>query len=206
MVTHTTSRVSTSPHSMRRARPGFEGEPGSGSAGPDTLSLNTLSLNTLSLNTLSHAALSPARLGQIVSEIAAAAQSWRPIVDFSTERRWYRRLVLADDHEIWLLSWLPGQHTGFHDHGEARGAFAVAQGELRETLAQPGRNRVRNRRASTGSVTSFGSRHLHDVSNASTAPAVSVHAYSPPLTAMRRYEMTASGLALVGTDRAELDW
>jgi predicted metal-dependent enzyme (double-stranded beta helix superfamily) len=201
MVTDTTSQVSTSPHSLRQARPGFEGEPGTGSPGHSVLRPDEVSLSTFG-----HAALSPARLGQIVSEIVAAEHSWRPIVDFSTERRWYRRLVLADDHEIWLLSWLPGQHTGFHDHGEARGAFAVAQGELRETLAQPGKNRVRNRCASTGSVTAFGSRHLHDVSNAATAPAVSVHAYSPPLTAMRRYEMTASGLALVGTERAELDW
>ena len=209
----TTRQVSTSRHGMRRARPGFEGEPGSGSRGqarlsPGTLSsgTGTLSPETFSLATRGHAALSPARLGQIVSEIVAAEQSWRPIVHFSAERRWYRRLVLADDHEVWLLSWLPGQRTGFHDHGEARGAFAVAQGELRERLAQPGRNRVRNRCASTGSVTTFGSRHLHDVSNAATAPAISVHAYSPPLTAMRRYEMTASGLALTGTERAELDW
>ena len=186
MVADTTSQVSTSRHSMRQARPGFEGEPGSGSPG--------------------HAALSPARLGQIVREIVAAEHSWRPIVQFSAERRWYRRLVLADDHEIWLLSWLPGQHTGFHDHGEARGAFAVAQGELHESLARPGRNRVRNRCAPAGSVTTFGAQHLHDVSNASTAPAISVHAYSPALTAMRRYEMTAAGLTLVRTERAELDW
>ena len=45
-------------------------------------------------------------------------------------------------------------------------------------------------------MTRFGGQHLHDVSNASAAPAVSVHAYSPPLSAMRRYEMTDSGLAL----------
>jgi predicted metal-dependent enzyme (double-stranded beta helix superfamily) len=172
----------------------------------DTTSQVSPRPRTLVSGTLTPGTLSPARLGQLVREIADAEQSWRPIVDFSTERRWYRRLVLAEDHEIWLLSWLPGQHTGFHDHGEARGAFAVAQGELRETLARPGRNRVRNRCASAGSVTTFGSQHLHDVSNAATTPAISVHAYSPPLTAMRRYEMTASGLALMGTDRAELDW
>jgi predicted metal-dependent enzyme (double-stranded beta helix superfamily) len=183
MVLETPGQVSTSARSMRRAGRGFEGEPGG-----------------------SHGTLSPARLGQLVREIVAAEQSWRSIVLFSAERRWYRRLVLADDHEIWLLSWLPGQHTGFHDHGEARGAFAVAQGELRETLARPGRNHVRNRCASAGSVTTFGAQHLHNVSNAATVPAISVHAYSPPLTAMRRYEMTAAGLAMVSTDRAELDW
>lgn len=150
--------------------------------------------------------LSPARLGQLVRDIVAAEQSSLPIVRFTADRRWYRRLVLAEDHEIWLLSWLPGQHTGFHDHGEACGAFGVAQGELRETLARPGSNEMRYRSAPAGSVTSFGASHLHDVSNAAAVPAVSVHAYSPPLTAMRRYEMTAAGLALVGTDRAELDW
>jgi hypothetical protein len=35
---------------------------------------------------------------------------------------------------------------------------------------------------------------------------VSVHAYSPPLTAMRRYEMAPSGLVQVRTDVAEEDW
>jgi predicted metal-dependent enzyme (double-stranded beta helix superfamily) len=191
MTIDTASQAGRSARSVRRPGPGFEGEPGAGPFGPARLSLK---------------ALSPARLGEIVREIVAAEQSWRSIVHFSAERRWYRRLVLADDHEIWLLSWLPGQQTGFHDHGEARGSFAVARGELRETLAQPGRSRARNRRASAGSVTTFGARHLHNVSNAATVPAISVHAYSPPLTAMRRYEMTATGLALVRTERAELDW
>jgi hypothetical protein len=55
-------------------------------------------------------------------------------------------------------------------------------------------------------VTSFGGRHLHDVSNVGATPAVSVHAYSPPLTAMRRYEMAPSGLVMVGTERSEINW
>jgi predicted metal-dependent enzyme (double-stranded beta helix superfamily) len=150
--------------------------------------------------------LSPAQLAEIVRETAAAEYSWQPIVQFTGERRWFRRLALTRDYEVWLLSWLPGQRTGFHDHGDARGAFAVAQGELLEALAARGGSVVRHRTAATGSVISFGARHLHEVSNVAAAPAISVHAYSPPLTAMRRYEMTASGLALVGTQRAETDW
>jgi len=155
---------------------------------------------------LNAARLSPARLGLLVQQVAAAEHTWRPIVRFTAGHRWFRRLALADDYEIWLLSWLPGQHTGFHDHGEARGAFAVAEGELQEALARPGSSHVEFRRARAGSVTRFGAQHLHDAGNASSVPAVSVHAYSPPLTAMRRYQMTAAGLALVRTDRAELDW
>jgi predicted metal-dependent enzyme (double-stranded beta helix superfamily) len=150
--------------------------------------------------------LSPAQLAEIVRETAAAEHSWRPIVQFTEERRWFRRLALTSDYEVWLLSWLPGQHTGFHDHGYARGAFAVAEGELLESLAAPGRSQVRYRTTTAGSVTGFGARHLHDVSNAAAAPAISVHAYSPPLTAMRQYEMTASGLVMVGTQTAETDW
>jgi predicted metal-dependent enzyme (double-stranded beta helix superfamily) len=150
--------------------------------------------------------LSPARLGQLVGSVASSAESWLPVLRFSRDRRWFHRLALTDDYEVWLLSWLPGQHTGFHDHGQAAGAFAVARGELRESLAAVGSRRVRHRLAVQGTVTSFGGRHLHEVTNCSSAAAVSVHAYSPPLAAMRRYEMADSGLALVGTDRAELDW
>jgi predicted metal-dependent enzyme (double-stranded beta helix superfamily) len=150
--------------------------------------------------------LSPAQLAEIVMETAAAEHSWRPIVRFTDEPRWFRRLALTSEYEVWLLSWLPGQHTGFHDHGDASGSFAVAEGELLESLAAPGSCAVRHRPAAAGAVRSFGARHLHEVGNVAAAPAISVHAYSPPLTAMRRYEMTASGLALVGTERAEINW
>lgn len=151
-------------------------------------------------------AVSLARLSGLVTSIATAPRAWRPVVRFSREHRWFSRIALTDEYEIWLLSWLPGQHTGFHDHGMASGAFAVCAGELRETLAVPGGRRVSHRAASQGSLTAFRSAHLHDVANAGRAPAVSVHAYSPPLTAMRRYQMTPAGLTLVGTDRAEVNW
>jgi hypothetical membrane protein len=35
-------------------------------------------------------------------------------------------------HEVWVISWLPGQATGFHDHGGSAGAFAVVWGTLME--------------------------------------------------------------------------
>jgi predicted metal-dependent enzyme (double-stranded beta helix superfamily) len=127
-------------------------------------------------------------------------------VRFDLARRWYHRLELADDHEVWLLSWLPGQDTGFHDHGDASGAFTVVAGELRERTAAAGRTRVGCRAVPAGGIRSFGRMHVHDVGNASAAPAVSIHAYSPPLTAMRRYDMTRSGLVQTATENAERDW
>jgi predicted metal-dependent enzyme (double-stranded beta helix superfamily) len=153
--------------------------------------------------------LGPARLASVVGAIAASPALWRPLVRFSAERRWYYRLDQPDPdpaYELWLLSWLPGQQTGFHDHGDAAGAFAVADGDLLESTAQVGRPAVRSRSLAAGTVRSFGPDYVHDVRNAGDRPAVSVHAYSPALSLMRQYEMTGSGLALSGTESAEDGW
>ena len=53
-----------------------------------------------------------------------------------------------------------------------------------------------------GVVRSFGPRVVHHVVNHSAAPAVSVHAYSPPLPQMRHYELTPAGLRCTGTEPA----
>ncbi|MGD0374408.1 MAG: cysteine dioxygenase family protein [Streptosporangiaceae bacterium] len=145
-------------------------------------------------------------LAQLAGGLAAQPAAWNHLVRFGAEKRWYCRLELADDYEIWLLSWLPGQHTGFHDHGEAVGAFAVARGRLSERTVAPGQSQPRSRTLPAGSVRAFGTHHVHDVLNAAAGPAVSVHAYSPPLTAMRQYELTAAGLVPAASTQAGLDW
>jgi predicted metal-dependent enzyme (double-stranded beta helix superfamily) len=151
-------------------------------------------------------ALSPARLGQIAGAVAAQPDRWRDVLRFDAGRRWYRRLELADDHEVWLLSWLPGQRTGFHDHGHAVGAFAVARGRVSERAVAVTGHQVRHRTVPAGGIRSFGSEHVHDVINDFGAPAVSVHVYSPPLSEMRRYELTRTGLVHTATKSAEQDW
>jgi len=150
--------------------------------------------------------LSPARLGQIAGAVAARPDAWGDLLRFDPGRRWYLRLDLADDHEVWLLSWLPGQVTGFHDHGKAAGAFAVARGQVCEQTVAAAGTEVRNRTVAAGHVRAFGARHVHNVVNASVEPAVSVHAYSPPLTAMRRYELTGSGLVPAAIESAGQGW
>jgi hypothetical protein len=86
------------------------------------------------------------------------------------------------------------------------GAFAVARGRVSEwTVGAPG-HQVRHRTVPAGGIRSFGSECVHNVINDFGAPAVSVHVYSPPLTAMRRYELTRTGLAHTATESAEQDW
>src|SRR5450432_131167 len=96
-------------------------------------------------DTLITARISPLELGQLVGSIAGRPERWRDIVRFDAGERWYQRLELTNDLEVWLLSWLPGQGTGFHDHGEAVGAFTVAQGELTERTVPARQAGARNR-------------------------------------------------------------
>ena len=146
--------------------------------------------------------LSRAGLAGVVAGTVARASQWRDLVRYDPARRWYHRLELTSDYEVWLLTWYPGQGTGFHDHGGSAGAFMVALGELREHAVR-GRHEVLARTLGPGATRSFGPRFVHDVRNESAATALSVHAYSPPLPPMRRYELTPAGLRYAGTEPPE---
>jgi predicted metal-dependent enzyme (double-stranded beta helix superfamily) len=160
--------------------------------------------------------LTPGQLAAEVRRLTATPAEWVARVRLDPEGRWYERIRLTDSCEVWLISWLPGQATGFHDHGGAAGAFAVVWGALDEYVAASAPaagtssantgSAVRMNRVVAGGVRSFGPRHVHDVRNSEAGSvAVSVHAYSPPLSAMTRYNLTPSGLVVTGTE-VEDDW
>ncbi|SDC61410.1 cysteine dioxygenase [Actinokineospora iranica] len=107
-------------------------------------------------------------------------------VRFSSPRRWWTRLALTAEIELWLLSWLPGQGTAPHDHGGASGAFTVLLGALAETYRYPS-GPIRNQLHTTGASLGFGQGRAHQVQNLSATRAASVHAYSPPLVPTREY-------------------
>jgi predicted metal-dependent enzyme (double-stranded beta helix superfamily) len=157
--------------------------------------------------------LTPGQLAAEVQRLTSSPAEWVARVRLDPEGRWYERIHMTDDYEVWLISWLPGQSTGFHDHGVSAGAFGVVWGALDESVAtrrQPpkhgGSPVPRSTRVAAGDVRSFGPHYVHDVQNSSTGSvAVSVHAYSPPLSSMTRYNVTSGGLAVAGTEGAG-DW
>ena len=132
----------------------------------------------------------PEELVNIVS-LFASSNKWLERVRLRADHRWYERLYQGPDHDIWVISWMPGQSTGFHDHGESSGAFIVATGILEEH--RPGDQPLV---ISSGKSRAFGPNYAHDVRNVSLAPAVSIHAYSPPLTDMNEYELNGNLLVL----------
>jgi rhodanese-related sulfurtransferase/mannose-6-phosphate isomerase-like protein (cupin superfamily) len=130
----------------------------------------------------------PEELANIVS-LYAVSDEWIDRVRLRAEGRWYERLYQGPDYDIWVISWLPGQSTGFHDHGESSGAFVVATGILEEH--RPAEQALE---IHPGESRAFGPDYAHDVRNASLAPAVSIHAYSPPLSEMNEFELDGSQL------------
>ncbi len=149
--------------------------------------------------------LTPRQLAAQVSRLIATPADWVARVRLDVEGRWYEQLRMGD-YEVWLISWMPGQSTGFHDHGGSNGAFGVAWGALDECAVPRGDGPVLVNRIGSGGVRSFGPRHVHDVRNSSASSvAGSVHAYSPPLAEMTRYDFTPSGLLAAGTEGKQ-DW
>ncbi|WP_158792135.1 rhodanese-like domain-containing protein [Granulicella sp. L60] len=145
------------------------------------------------------------QLASIVSQFASS-DGWIEKVRLRAEGRWYERLYHGPDHDIWVISWLPGQSTGFHDHGESSGAFVVATGILEE-LREGGRTVAIH----PGEPRAFGPDYTHDVRNFSVAPAISIHAYSPPLSEMNEYELDGDQLVPRGrpsrqTETHDQEW
>src|SRR6266699_1264874 len=79
--------------------------------------------------------LSQQELAAEVRRIAGRPAMWVSRVRLDPEGRWYEQIHLDGRYELWLISWLPGQSTGFHDHGGANGAFSVVWGALDECVA-----------------------------------------------------------------------
>jgi predicted metal-dependent enzyme (double-stranded beta helix superfamily) len=145
------------------------------------------------------------QLAEVVRRVSGNPADWLTRVRLNPAGRWYEQLHIDDSHEVWLISWLPGQETGFHDHGGAAGAFTVVLGTLLENRVVGARSdgHVQAKPIGAGATRSFGPRYIHNVRNsAASSVAVSVHAYSPPLSAMTRYELTESGLVTLGTEAA----
>ncbi|WDZ82546.1 cysteine dioxygenase [Micromonospora cathayae] len=125
-------------------------------------------------------------------------------IRFDPVDRWYTRLAAQRDHEVWLLTWLPGQGTDLHDHGGSAGAFLVVSGTLTEEVVVGGR--LRPHQLTPGLGRRFGVRHVHQVTNRGNQPAVSVHVYRPALHRMTRYRLTDGLLQVAEVAHAGVAW
>ena len=84
--------------------------------------------------------------------------------------------------------------------GRLLGARQLA--DVVRRLAATSTGHVLAKPVGAGGSRAFGPRYIHDVRNTAAAVAVSVHAYSPPLPQMTRYDLTPAGLVKLATEGA----
>ena len=148
------------------------------------------------------ASLIPHARDLVGSELASLAtwlgdrpQLWRPHVRHDPVQRHFHRLVDDPNVTVWLICWMPGQDTGFHDHDGSAGAVTVLEGEVCEErlrwAAEPACAVY-----GPGSLLEFGPADIHRIRHHGPEPAVTLHAYSPALKRMGAYVADAHGRLL----------
>ena len=147
--------------------------------------------------------MSPAQLRAAAARIASRRELWADLVVHDPDVRRYLPLYWSQACDVWLLSWLRGQDTDWHDHGGSSGSFGVADGNLIEHCRVASGRRLTRRRVGTGEAVAFGPGHVHDVAHGGEGPATSIHVYSPLLTVMTYYQ--PSDYRLIASETVVID-
>ncbi|MEA2310460.1 MAG: hypothetical protein QOE28_428 [Solirubrobacteraceae bacterium] len=128
----------------------------------------------------------------LVERLAADPAAWRHLVSHRADARTYEQLHRDDHLAVWLICWMNDHDTGFHDHDLSAGALTVVQGAVREERLVLG-GEPAARTVGEGQSLAFDAADIHRVSHAGSVPAVTLHAYSPPLWRMGAYEVLPGG-------------
>ena len=139
--------------------------------------------------------LGPAELSDLAAGLAARPELWRQHVRADAGRRHFHRLVAEAHATVWLICWMPGSDTGFHDHDGAAGAVCVVEGAVCEERLRLGSAPSRATHGA-GGMFEFGPHDIHRVTHAGGEPAVTIHAYSPELRRMGRYFEGPGGILM----------
>jgi mannose-6-phosphate isomerase-like protein (cupin superfamily) len=143
--------------------------------------------------------LTTAELAALVQQVAAEPAHWQAQLRFGAEERWWTRLHSDEAVDIWLLTWVRDTATDLHDHGDSAGAFIVVAGDLEEVRPVAATAELASTQVSAGDVREVPRGVVHDVRSPSLLPAISIHAYSPPLREMTFYEQGNGGTQPVRT-------
>jgi predicted metal-dependent enzyme (double-stranded beta helix superfamily) len=132
-------------------------------------------------------------LRSLVTRLASDRPAWDHLVRHDPDQRTYEQLLWDGRVGVWLICWMNDHDTGFHDHDNSAGAVAVVQGLVLEERMTVG-GRPASRVHMPGAVFDFGASDIHRMSHAGGGPAISIHAYSPPLIRMGAYAVDVAGV------------
>lgn len=130
-------------------------------------------------------------LERFADGLAAAPERWRHLVRHDASRV-YEQIWDDQDVNAWLICWSEDSDTGFHDHDDSAAGITVVSGSVREDRLALG-GPPHSREMSADTTFTVPPTAIHRVLHAGDGPAVTVHAYSPPLRRMGAYRVGASG-------------
>ena len=132
-------------------------------------------------------------LTKLTNAIALRPDLYRDLVIDDVATHWSMLLFRSGGFEVKVLAWQGEQPIDWHDHGGSSGAMAVVAGSLLEQYRASDDGAIASKIKDAGDCGAFGPGHLHDVNFVSGQPAISIHTYSPPLSAMTHYDHTRFG-------------
>ena len=137
--------------------------------------------------------LSRDELERFVAGLAATPEAWQQFVTHAGDARAYEQIWDDEEVNAWVICWSEDQDTGFHDHDDSAAAIVVLDGEVREErlrlAAQP-----EVRIARSGTTLLVEPTAIHRVLHSGHGPAITIHAYSPPLTRTGAYLIGPGGV------------
>jgi mannose-6-phosphate isomerase-like protein (cupin superfamily) len=131
-------------------------------------------------------------LERFAAGLAATPGRWQHLVRHADDLRVYEQIWDDEDVNAWMICWSEEQDTGFHDHDDSAAGIAVVSGRVREdrlTIGGP----PRSREIGPGTTFTLPPVAIHRVLHAGDQPAVTIHAYSPPLRRTGAYRIGAAG-------------
>jgi mannose-6-phosphate isomerase-like protein (cupin superfamily) len=136
--------------------------------------------------------LSLDELRGFATALAQSPERWRHLVRHVDDARVYEQIWDDEDVNAWVICWSEDQDTGFHDHDDSAAAITVISGCVREDRLTLG-SEPRSRELGAGSTFTVDPVAIHRVLHAGRVPAVTIHAYSPPLRRTGAYRIGPDG-------------
>jgi quercetin dioxygenase-like cupin family protein len=138
------------------------------------------------------AVLSGAALEAFVRQLVGTPELWIEHVRDDAGCRTFESVWEDAYVNAWVVCWSDDNDTGFHDHDRSAAAIAVIRGAVREerlTLTGPPLART----FAAGEFFALEASAIHRVRHGGGEPAVTIHAYSPPLERQGVYFTRGNG-------------
>jgi quercetin dioxygenase-like cupin family protein len=136
--------------------------------------------------------MSTEELKQFAARLAADRHRWQHLVRHNDDTRVYEQIWDSEEVNAWVICWSEEQDTGFHDHDESAAAILVIEGRVREERLRLGAA-PEGRVGGPGTTLFVPPTAIHRVLHAGEGPAITIHAYSPPLTRTGAYRLGPGG-------------